>query len=62
MQLYGYCRARACTEPGPEHIPIKDTRYLASYNWVDKDQPTIVIPGTSICSLEPTDLMTTNEP
>jgi hypothetical protein len=35
MQLYGYCRAHACTEPGPEHIPIKNTCYLVSYNWVD---------------------------
>jgi hypothetical protein len=34
----------------PENIPIENTQYLASYNWVNKDQPTIVVPGTSIPS------------
>jgi hypothetical protein len=38
----------------PEHIPIENTRYVASYNWVDKPEPTIVVPGTSISPLEPT--------
>jgi hypothetical protein len=31
----------------PEHIPIENTRYVASYNWVDGEEPTIVVPGTS---------------
>ena len=30
----------------PEHIPIENTRYVASYNWVPKEEPTIVVPGT----------------
>jgi hypothetical protein len=29
----------------PEHIPIENTRYVASYNWVAKEEPTIVVPG-----------------
>jgi hypothetical protein len=36
----------------PEHIPIENTRYVASYNWLEKDEPTIVVPGTSISPLE----------
>src|SRR5216683_3626404 len=32
----------------PEHIPIEDAQYVASYNWVDKEDPTIVVPGTSL--------------
>lgn len=28
----------------PEHIPIKNTRYVASYNWVEGEEPTIVVP------------------
>jgi hypothetical protein len=32
----------------PEHIPIENTRYVASYNWVEGDEPTIVVPGTSV--------------
>lgn len=31
----------------PEHIPIENTRYVASYNWVDREEPTIVVPGMS---------------
>ena len=25
----------------PEHIPIKNTRYVASYNWVESEEPTV---------------------
>jgi hypothetical protein len=32
----------------PEHIPIENTRYVASYNWVEGEEPTIVVPGTSV--------------
>ena len=32
----------------PEHIPIENTRYVASYNWVAKEEPTIVVPGTGL--------------
>jgi hypothetical protein len=39
-----------------------NTCYLASHNWVDKDQLMIVVPGMSISSLELTHvMMTTNE-
>ena len=31
----------------PEHIPIENTRYVASYNWAEKEEPTIVVPGTA---------------
>src|SRR5260221_6235643 len=33
-------------QAAPEHIPIENTRYVASYNWVPKEEPTIVVPGT----------------
>jgi len=32
----------------PEYIPIENTRYVASYNWVEGEEPTIVVPGTSV--------------
>jgi hypothetical protein len=28
-----------------EDIPIENVQYVSSYNWVDKEQPTIVVPG-----------------
>jgi len=31
-----------------EHIPMENTRYVASYNWVEGKEPTIFVPGTSI--------------
>jgi hypothetical protein len=37
--------------PSPPHpstvedIPIENVQYVSSYNWVDKEQPTIVVPG-----------------
>jgi hypothetical protein len=36
------------TPPRPstvEDIPIENVQYVSSYNWVDKEQPTIVVPG-----------------
>lgn len=30
-----------------EDVPIENVQYVASYNWVDKEEPTIVVPGTS---------------
>jgi hypothetical protein len=33
-----------------EDIPIENVQYVASYNWVDAEQPTIVVPGASIPS------------
>jgi len=33
-------------QSAPEHIPIENTRYVASYNWVAKEEPTIVVPGS----------------
>ena len=42
--------------PAPPHpsavedIPVENVQYVASYNWVDKEQPTIVVPGTSFSS------------
>jgi hypothetical protein len=28
-----------------EDVPIENVQYVASYNWVDTDEPTIVVPG-----------------
>ncbi|KAI9448926.1 hypothetical protein F5148DRAFT_987853 [Russula earlei] len=30
----------------PKDVPIENVRYLASYNWVDTEKPTIVVPGS----------------
>ena len=35
---------------GVEDVPIENVQYVASYNWVDTEQPTIVVPGTSVLS------------
>ncbi|SRR6266404_172364 len=31
----------------PEKFPINNVKYVASYNWADKEKPTIVVPGAS---------------
>ena len=33
-----------------EDVPIENVQYVASYNWADKEEPTIVVPGTMIPS------------
>ena len=33
-----------------EDVPIENVQYVASYNWVDKEDPTIVVPGTNLPS------------
>ncbi|KAI9450773.1 hypothetical protein BJY52DRAFT_1125724 [Lactarius psammicola] len=30
----------------PEDFPIENVKYVASYNWVDTEKPTIVVPGS----------------
>ena len=29
----------------PEGFPIENVKYIASYNWIDAEKPTIVVPG-----------------
>jgi hypothetical protein len=37
----------APTRPtAPEDFPIKNVKYVASYNWIDAEKPTIVVPGS----------------
>jgi hypothetical protein len=31
-----------------QDIPIENVQYVASYNWVDTERPTITVPGTSV--------------
>lgn len=31
----------------PEGFPIENVKYVASYNWVDADKPTIAVPGAA---------------
>lgn len=31
-----------------EHVPIENVQYVASYNWIDTERPTIVVPGTGV--------------
>src|SRR6266702_1207530 len=31
----------------PEDFPIDNVKYIASYNWIDAEKPTIVVPGTT---------------
>jgi hypothetical protein len=38
---------------GVEKVPIENVQYVASYNWVETDHPTIVAPGTSVLPLLP---------
>ncbi|KAH8993052.1 hypothetical protein EDB86DRAFT_1403817 [Lactarius hatsudake] len=38
------CRANSASLP--EDLPIENVKYVASYNWVDTDKPTIVVPGS----------------
>jgi hypothetical protein len=35
----------------PEESPIKNVKYVASYNWIDKEKPTIAVPGATYISL-----------
>ncbi|KAH9060204.1 hypothetical protein EDB87DRAFT_1831622 [Lactarius vividus] len=30
----------------PEHFPIDNVKYVASYNWVEAEKPTMVVPGS----------------
>jgi hypothetical protein len=45
------------TIPQPERgstlkdLPIENVKYVASYNWVEKPEPTIVVPGTTFLLL-----------
>jgi len=32
-------------------LPIKNVKYVASYNWVEKPEPTIVVPGATFLFL-----------
>src|SRR6266852_6007885 len=35
--------------PSPlDDIPIENVQYISSYNWADKEDPTIVVPGTNV--------------
>lgn len=36
---------------GLEGLPIQNVQYVASYNWVDTEQATIVVPGTRVLPL-----------
>jgi hypothetical protein len=48
---------RAPTRPtasgtgAPKLVPIKNVKYVASYNWVNTENPTIVVPGEGILAL-----------
>jgi hypothetical protein len=35
----------------PEESPIKNVKYVSSYNWIDKEKPTIAVPGATYISL-----------
>ena len=32
----------------PEDFPINNVKYVASYNWVDAEKPTIMVPGPAL--------------
>jgi hypothetical protein len=32
----------------PNGIPIENVKYISSYNWVDTENPTIVVPGRGV--------------
>ena len=31
----------------PEKFPIENVKYIASYNWIDEEKPTIAVPGAT---------------
>ena|ERR1700761_4687580 len=31
----------------PENFPIENVKYVASYNWIDEEKPTIAVPGAT---------------
>ena len=34
-----------------ETVGITDCKYVASYNWLDREDPTILVPGTALSCL-----------
>ena len=42
----------APTRHAATDFPIKNVKYVASYNWVDAEKPTIIVPGAALPSLE----------
>jgi hypothetical protein len=32
----------------PDHFPIENVKYVASYHWIDAEKPTIVVPGAML--------------
>jgi hypothetical protein len=43
---------RAPTRPAaPKRVPIENVKYVASYNWVNTENPTIAVPGEGILAL-----------
>ena len=32
----------------PEKFPVENVKYVASYNWIDAEKPTIIVPGKSL--------------
>ena len=39
--------SRTTPPSAPEDFPIENVKYIASYNWIDAEKPTIVVPGTT---------------
>jgi len=39
--------SRTTRPSAPEDFPITNVKYIASYNWVDAEKPTIVVPGAT---------------
>lgn len=35
----------------PKDFPIDNVKYVASYNWVDAEKPTIIVPGAALSFL-----------
>ena len=39
--------SRTTRPSAPEEFPIENVKYIASYNWIDAEKPTIVVPGAT---------------
>ena len=37
--------SRTTRPSAPEDFPIENVKYISSYNWIDAEKPTIVVPG-----------------
>jgi hypothetical protein len=43
-------RPRTSADTDENEIRVKDLEYIGSYNWVEAQKPTIIVPGKIACN------------